>query len=76
MAERRVPWWLWTWVVVFSCVGVATIVATVTDGDPGWSWFPHLLQGVSLVAFAVFFYVVVGPLRRRRRAKKRSLPPL
>ncbi|MFD4557687.1 hypothetical protein ACFWP5_25750 [Streptomyces sp. NPDC058469] len=77
MADRRAPWWFWTYLVASFVIGVGAIVASLSDPDPWWSWLPHLLQAVSLVAFALFF-VAVGPLprRRRQRLKKRSLPPL
>ncbi|WP_405837031.1 hypothetical protein [Streptomyces sp. NBC_01518] len=76
MADRRAPWLFLTCMVAVFLVGVATIVASLLDPDPWWSWLPHLLQAVSLVAVALFFVVAVVPRRRRRGVRKRSLPPL
>ncbi|MBK3577557.1 hypothetical protein JHN63_27915 [Streptomyces sp. MBT65] len=76
MADRRAPWWFWTYLVASFLIGVAVIVMVLLDHEPWWFRLAHLVQAVILVAIAVFFYLALGPLRRRRRVKKRSLPPL
>lgn len=75
MANRRAPWWFRTYTAASFVIGVSVIVASVLDHDPWWSWLPHLLLGVGLVALAIFLFVAVGH-SRQRKMKKRSLPPV
>ncbi|MFG2956306.1 hypothetical protein ACGF5O_21605 [Streptomyces sp. NPDC048291] len=75
MSDRRAPWRLWACTAALFLFGINAIVALLLDPGPWWSWVPHLLLGMLLVANAA---VLFAEARRnpRRRQKKRSLPPL
>ncbi|MEV0486816.1 hypothetical protein AB0I69_40250 [Streptomyces sp. NPDC050508] len=75
MVDSRARWRLRACAVALLLLGGGTIVASLQDSDPWWSWLPHLWQGVLSVALGLLLFAA-GGRRRRWRVKKRSLPPL
>ncbi|MEU6357835.1 hypothetical protein ABZ896_52580 [Streptomyces sp. NPDC047072] len=75
MTNHHAPWRFRACAATFLVSGVTTIVASLLDQDPWWSWLPHLLLGTVLVALAILLFMATGG-SHRPSAKKRSLPPL
>lgn len=76
MVDSRARWRLRACAVVLFLGGGGSVVASLQDRDPWWSWLPHLWVGVLLVAVSLLLFLAGGRRRRFPRVRKRSLPPL